>query len=236
MNPGLTAEEINRIEDAVDKMGYSSLVVPLGGLSTYPTMVSPGSNHKWVITTIAHEWVHIYITFTPLRWAEQSGSRQAMEETTANIVGKEIANDVWEEYYQPYQPPALSRQQPARSFSGPVYAAPRFDFNSAMQDIRKNVEAMLADGRIDDAEAYMRERRDWLEANGHDLRKLNQAYFVFYGYYADSPAHRDANGGVGAKMLELRALSPSLKEFLGYVSNMKGPDDLDKVLESLKSK
>ncbi|OGZ61123.1 MAG: hypothetical protein A2919_01185 [Candidatus Spechtbacteria bacterium RIFCSPLOWO2_01_FULL_43_12] len=235
LSPDITLEEIEQIESAVDKLGFSSLVVPIGGLSTYPTLISPGNNYRWIITTIAHEWVHTYMFFKPLGRAKHTSERQPMEETTANIVGKEIANSVWAEYYEPYMRDE-AKSTAYSTVSGPVYSAPKFDFNSAMRQIRKNTEILLAQGKIDEAEAYMREQRDWLEENGYRIRKLNQAYFVFHGYYADSPAHSGANGGVGSKLLELRSLSVSLKEFLLSVSAMENAQDLDSALQELKNK
>jgi hypothetical protein len=97
-----------------------------------------------------------------------------------------------------------------------------------MREIRKTVDSLLADGKIEAAEKLMAEKRQYLAANGHYLRKLNQAYFAFYGTYADRP---DSISPIGAKMRQLRAKSASLKEFLETAATLKSRQDL---LESLK--
>jgi len=56
-----------------------------------------------------------------------------------------------------------------------------------MRNIRRNVDAYLEQGQIDQAEKYMIEQQQFLSANGYYIRKLNQAYFAFHGNYADSP-------------------------------------------------
>ena len=56
-----------------------------------------------------------------------------------------------------------------------------------MHKTRVNVDEMLADGKIDQAEDYMEARRQFFWENGYHIRKLNQAYFAFHGAYADTP-------------------------------------------------
>ena len=53
---------------------------------------------------------------------------------------------------------------------------------------QRDLEGLLAQGKIEEAEAYMEERRRFLAANGHFIRKINQAFFAFHGSYATSPA------------------------------------------------
>ncbi len=51
-------------------------------------------------------------------------------------------------------------------------------------------DELLAAGKIEEAEAYMEARRQVFWDNGYAIRKLNQAYFAFYGAYADVPGGR----------------------------------------------
>jgi len=55
-----------------------------------------------------------------------------------------------------------------------------------MRETRIRVDKLLAQGRIEEAEAYMEERRQEFVAHGYYIRKLNQAYFAFHGAYADT--------------------------------------------------
>jgi hypothetical protein len=59
------------------------------------------------------------------------------------------------------------------------------------------------------------------------LRKLNQAYFAFYGAYADEPGGAaGTEDPIGAAVRQLRAQSASLAEFLNRVSWVTSFDQL----------
>ena len=72
----------------------------------------------------------------------------------------------------------------------------------------------LAEGKVEEAEAYMEARRQVFWDNGYRIRKLNQAYFAFYGSYADQPGGAAGIDPVGAAVRILRAQSLSLSDFL----------------------
>ena len=93
-----------------------------------------------------------------------------------------------------------------------------FDSNAALRQTRQQVDALLAAGQIDQAEQYMNQQQQYLASQGYYIRKLNQAYFAFYGTYADSPTSIDPTG---AKIKALRDHSLSIKDFLDTGS---GPD------------
>ncbi len=61
-----------------------------------------------------------------------------------------------------------------------------------------------------------------LVEKGYNLRKLNQAYFAFHGSYALSPASIDP---IGPQLRQLRAVTPSLKNFLDGVGRLNSYDD-----------
>ena len=91
-----------------------------------------------------------------------------------------------------------------------------------MRRIRLQVDELLAQGKIEEAEAYMETERLKLVEQGHPLRRLNQAYFAFHGAYAASPASVDPTG---AQLRHLRAASPSLKAFLDRVAWLNSYDE-----------
>jgi len=67
----------------------------------------------------------------------------------------------------------------------------------------------------------MEARRRVFWENGYQLRKINQAYFAFYGAYADAPGGGAAGDDpVGAAVRALRAQSPSLAVFVNRISWM----------------
>ena len=143
---------------------------------------------------IAHEWIHNYLTLRPLGINYDTNSElRTMNETTASIAGKEIAERVIAEFL-----PGTSSTAPVDNSTQPAVTEttkpeettaiePVFDFRAVMHDTRVKVDELLAAGKIDEAEAYMETQRKYIWENGYQIRKLNQAYFAFHGAYADSP-------------------------------------------------
>jgi hypothetical protein len=99
-----------------------------------------------------------------------------------------------------------------------------------MRKTRVHVEELLAQGRVEEAEAYMEERRELFWEHGHSIRKLNQAYFAFYGSYADVPGGAAGADPVGPAVRELRRRSGSLAEFVGRMASMTSFGDLRSAL------
>ncbi|MFO7678834.1 MAG: hypothetical protein R6X34_02185, partial [Chloroflexota bacterium] len=105
---------------------------------------------------------------------------------------------------------------------------PRFDFRAEMAETRRTADAMLAAGDVAGAEAYMEARRRLFVENGYAIRKLNQAYFAFYGAYADEPGAA-GDDPIGPTVLAIRAASPSLRDFLRAVAFIGSLEDLEQV-------
>ncbi|NTU75723.1 MAG: hypothetical protein HGA86_06350, partial [Anaerolineaceae bacterium] len=105
--PNLTIEQITRLEQEVEKrLDVSALVVEVGGIGVYPTMVMSSSSLPWVSDTIAHEWIHNYLTLRPLGLNyETTPELRTMNETTASIAGNEIGEEVLRHYYPELAPP-----------------------------------------------------------------------------------------------------------------------------------
>jgi hypothetical protein len=179
------------------------------------------ANLRFTIETIVHEWIHQYLAFTPLGFRyilDQTGIRADYEiatinETVAGVVAEEISAIVYEKYV----PQEVTESEP------PQVTEPQFDFNKEMREIRRAVDSYLAQGQIEQAEEYMEQKRQYLAENGYYIRKLNQAYFAFYGTYADSPT---SISPIGAELRKLRDQSDSLKDFLASVVGMTNHEDL----------
>ena len=95
---------------------------------------------------------------------------------------------------------------------------------------RVTVDALLATGKIDEAESYMEQRRQVFVQNGYTIRKLNQAYFAFYGAYADVPGGAAGEDPVGPAVRALRAQSKSLADFINRIAWMTSFDELKKAV------
>jgi hypothetical protein len=228
--PDLSVEEQVDLEKQVDNsLDVSSLVVPIGGVGAYPTMVNETSNLEWLSEVISHEWIHNFLTIRPLGMSYlNSPELRTMNETAASIAGKEIGRALLEKYYpEMAPPPALAN--PANP--APATQPPAFDFNKEMHTTRVKVDALLAEGKVDEAEAYMEQRRQLFWEHGYSIRKLNQAYFAFYGAYADEPLGPAGEDPVGAAVRTLRSRSPSLSQFLFTISHMTSFEQLKQAIQ-----
>lgn len=230
----LNLDQINQLENKIaDNLDVSVLVVDIGGVGIYPTMVEQTSDSTWVMTTIAHEWTHNYLTLRPLGLNyDTSNQLRTMNETTAEIVGSEIGAQVVARFY-----PELSTsfQQPGTTYAGLADAGNNvdtFDFNSEMHETRLVVDQLLKEGKVSEAENYMELRRQVFVAHGYLIRKLNQAYFAFYGAYAQNPVGAAGADPVGPAVRALRAQSSSLADFLNRISWMSSFDQLEKAVKA----
>jgi hypothetical protein len=216
-----------RVEGSLD---VSALVVPVGGIGVYPTMVQESSSLAWVAEVVAHEWTHNYLTLRPLGWAYEAGPEQrTMNETAASLVGTAVGLRVLECFYPDLVPPAAAPGSAAPPLAEP--AAPIFDFRAEMHQTRVQVDALLSEGRIDEAESFMESRRQMFWQNGFPIRRLNQAYFAFHGAYADEPGGAAGDDPVGQAVRELWRRSASPAEFLRRISWMTDFEDLQAALE-----
>jgi len=210
------------IEAGIDGLGLSGLVVRLGGIATYPAFVSDRLSLSSTLEVVLEEWFHQYLFFRPLGFyygLHVAGIRPDYDIATANealagMVSREIAEKVKEKYY-----PELLAAGHVSAGAG----AEEFDFYGEMRSIRLHVDELLDQGRVQEAEEYMEQKRLFLASKGYIIRKINQAYFAFYGTYADSPG---SVSPIGAGLKALREDSDSLVDFVASVSSMTGVKDI----------
>lgn len=236
LQPDLTLEQVIALEDTTSsRLGFSTLVVEIGGLAAYPTMIMRTTALDWLSNTIAHEWIHLYFGIRPLGMNyDRTPQLRTMNETAASIAGDEIGRIVMERYYPELAFRYRNRNQLASLDAGPIppgsYRQP-FDFRAEMYKTRLHAEELLAEGKIEQAEAYMEMRREVFWQNGYAIRKLNQAYFAFHGAYADAPGGAAGQDPVGPAVRELRARSATLTEFLERIAQMSSFEELLAALE-----
>lgn len=228
--PELTIEDHIALEDQISQnLDVSTLVVPLGGLGTYPTMIAQTTNLNWIVEVVAHEWIHNYLNLRPLGLLYSSNPQlRTINETAASIFGNEIGAKLIETYFpERVPPPPPSPPDPSQNAPPPP-----FDFRAEMFETRVQAEALLAEGNIEQAEAYMEARRLFFWENGYRIRKLNQAYFAFYGAYADVPGGAAGVDPVGEAVRQLRAQSPTLKDFIDDLAWLTDFKQLETKLET----
>jgi hypothetical protein len=235
--PTLTIDEQISLENNVtESLDVSTLVVAIGGVGVYPTMVMETTDLRWMLSTIAHEWTHNYLNIRPLGLNYSTTPKlRTMNETTANIAGDEVGHLVLETYYPellasyPDRDLILFNQHflPSNTFDDP----PPVNFRAEMHETRVTADELLAEGKIEEAESYMETRRLYLWENGYLLRKLNQAYFAFHGAYADTPGGAAGEDPVGPAVRTLREQSPTLRDFIRTIARMTSFEQLQEAIK-----
>jgi hypothetical protein len=223
LRPDLSLADIETIEAQAERADstISALVVRSGGVATYPAIVTDTRSYRGTLETAAHEWVHHYLAFYPLgiRYF-MSSDVAAINETVADIVGDEVAAIAFERFGDPTAPPP------------PPGTSPSVDRNEVLRDLRLEVDALLAEGRVLEAEQRMDEVRVELCVAGVCIRKINQAYFAWFGTYTARP---DSVDPLGPQLRELRELSSDVAAFLARVRGAGGRDDIERLLDEARA-
>ncbi len=212
-----------------DRLDVSALIVPLGGIALYPAMILETDSLPFAIETFAHEWVHHYFFLFPLGLSyDFTGEARIINETAADVFGTVMWPKVVQRYYPEYIPlipenpfpvPPTPFDRFKRWLLDWMYyleLTPRtFDFGAAMNETRVTVDTLLAAGEVEQAEIYMEERRRYFAENGYLIRRLNQAYFAFYGGYQGGTV--PGIGGqdpIGPSVQQIYMHSDSLLDFV----------------------
>ncbi len=227
LQPGLSLAQTDEIERLTDEMDVSSLLVPTGGVGAYPTVIVEQTSLDFALRVVIHEWTHNYLFFFALgQHYADSQELISMNETVACMVEDEMSLELARLHY-----PEIYERRMAEETHQPLTTAQpvhedEFSFNANMRKTRIGVDALLASGQVEEAEAYMEQRRQKLVGMGYYVRKLNQAYFAFYGSYAAGTGWVAQTNPIGEQMQTLRERSPSLQAFLETVSRFSSYQDL----------
>jgi hypothetical protein len=235
LKPGLATSQIYDLESEISSgLDVSALIVPLGGVGIYPTMVYRESELEYLLKTVAHEWVHNYLTLRPLGWHYDDNSQlRSMNETTADICGSEISQAVLRYFYPDKVPPSLYSQEGIFSVkSNLIQDQATFDFNKEMHATRLQADNLLSQGKVEEAEQFMEMKRQVFWDNGYQIRKINQAYFAFYGAYAEAPLGAAGNDPVGPAVRLLREKSRSMADFLNRIANVSSFEILERMIST----
>lgn len=246
----LPVDEIAALEERIDAaFDVSSLIVPLGGIALFPAMILETTSIPWALETFAHEWVHHYFFFFPLGLNyftggdAFAGEARIINETVADVFGREIGARVLARYYPELAQPTSAPMDALAMINQHLQTQPAaFDFGAAMHETRTTVDKGMAEvstlndksavmeaagrsarvayfsayaGRLlDDIEAYMEQRRQFFYDNGYRIRKLNQAYFAFYGGYQGGIPGIGGQDPIGPAVEAIRAMSPDVRQFI----------------------
>jgi hypothetical protein len=127
------------------------------------------------------------------------------------------------QYFPELVPPPPSPAPAESSTPAPAPQPAAFDYSHEMYLTRVEADRLLAAGKIDEAEAYMEARRVFIMQNvanqGITIRRLNQAFFAFYGTYADTPGERGEDP-IGPAVVKFYNQCPTVGAFLRNISKV----------------
>jgi len=224
LRPDLSMEQVVAIEarSERERPDRRAIVVPSGGVATYPAIVADGGGYAEVLETAAHEWVHHYLAFYPLgRSYFSSRDAETINETVADLLGEEVASLIIERW-----------GDPTRSGPQPAPSARSTDLNATLRALRLEVDALLAAGRVEEAEARMEQVRGDLVLRGTPIRVLNQAFFAWYGTYAARPDSVDPLGG---QLREIRERTGDLPAFVREIRAVTSRGEIEALLARLRA-
>jgi len=210
LSPSLSSANIDELERVlIARHNVSAFITSIAGIATYPSIVPPSQELRGSLQSLIHEWLHQYWFFHPLgRNYWRDSNMTTLNETAANLAGYEIGEQV-------FQALLTNTEVIVEEDQSEFVYKKEFDFKSEMKRTRLSVEQMLSDGMVDEAETYMQDRRLVFENEGFYIRKLNQAYFAFYGSYGDNPA---SISPINDEVDKYRQSFRSIGEFIRHVA------------------
>ena len=234
LSTDVTLQEREAIESQLlTESDMAALVENIGGLATYPASIPTNQPMRWTFQATAHEWMHHYMFFRSLgQNMFKTGEMVKLNETVASIAGDEIGDMAYVLLggELPVEVPAPPAEAVEKSAEAPDQELV-FDFSREMRKTRLRVDDLLAQGQIEQAEAYMEERRLFFVENRYSIRKLNQAYFAFYGTYADTAA---SVSPIGDQLIRFRSFMPDVGTFVRTVSGVSSYEEFLELLSELE--
>ena len=215
LDPRITLTQMEEIEYRIEVSGrWSAIVQAIGGIGAYPAIVREARSYPSIVDTIAHEWIHNYLFFYPLGFNFfESRDLRTINETVASMVAAEIAADV------------LATFPAVQSSSLPTFD--RRGSDALLFQLRRDVDVLLEQDRIEEAEALMEEVRLQLLTLDRNFRRINQSFFAANGVYADTPA---SSSPIGPLLRRLRDGSSSLQDFVSVVREVDSRAELEDLL------
>jgi len=215
------ADEFERLEAIVEADGeWSAWVTTIGGVALYPAPVVSSRDYLRTLQIMAHEWTHHYLGFYPLGLSYARGPEmRTINETVADIVGDELGAAA-----------ALTIEAELPIADTPESEAILARTDPILRSLRLEVDELLAQGEVEEAERRMEAARLELIEAGRSFRTINQAFLAFRGGYGASGSSASQ---WGPRLFALRETSESLAHFLEQVRAIGSPEEADRLLPLL---
>ena len=217
----LSIKEIEALESDTENTDLSSIIINIGGIAAYPSIISDEKNFRELFLTVSHEWLHQYLIFYPLgRSYFSSPEMKEINETLANIFSNRLLDGLCKKNFELKNEICSQNKKINKT---------EFNYREFMKNLRMEVDTLLADGKIKDAEKLMQESTSLLNTNGIKIRKINQAWFAFNGTYGDSPS---SISNFNDELNDLIDRYDNLNDAIDYIKNISSIDEYKNMMES----
>ena len=218
--PSIDIETFEELEGSIDNDELSSVIINIGGIAAYPSIIAEGKSSRELFLATSHEWLHQYLIFHPLgRSYFSSKEMKEINETLANIFSKKLLKSLCEKDFEIKN--KICSEPPLKDEN-------KFDYREFMRKLRINVDQLLSEGKINNAEKLMNESTLILNDNGIKIRKIIQAWFAFNGTYGDSPS------SISNFNDELNKLIDSYGTLKDAINDIKNISSLDEYKDMIK--
>lgn len=215
LDSSVSVETMIQVEENIEALTDKSVLIDkLGGLGVYPSIIDDHKNLSVILNTASHEWIHHRLILTPLgRRYFSSAFIKELNENVAQLAGNELGDKSIAHI------PFCSELNTSLIINEDVES-----YRILLGETRKNVEIMLEAGKITEAENYMEMQRRKLADQGYAIRKINQAYYAFYGLYGDDPV---STSGIFKQLEHIRGKTNNLDSFLALIGEVKNEEQFE---------
>ena len=220
ISSSINLKDVEKIENTIEeKENLSSIIIDIGGIAAYPAIVKDSNNPRQLFLTFSHEWLHQYLIFHPLgRSYFSSVKMKEINETLANIFSDKLLFSLCLKEFE--------LKEEICSVEGRVKN--EFDYSNFMKNLRLEVDNLLFEKKILEAEKLMKDSTLILNNNGFKIRKINQAWFAFNGTYGDSPS---STSNVDDELLKFINNQLSIKTAIDELKNINSLNDYNNLVK-----
>ena len=214
LKQNLTIKEKETIENQIEeKFNVSAIILNIGGIAFYPSLIPKDIDNNKIIKNIIHEWLHQYLVLYDLgQNIYKDNQMLALNETIVSYVSEELARNI------------IGEAQATNIKSNKINS-----FNAQIRFTRSITDNLLAKNKIDMAEKFMLSQTSKLNYQGYQIRKINQAYFAFYNSYGTTP---QSTNNILPKLKCIRTKNLKLHEFINKVKNIDDFAKFENILNS----
>ncbi len=111
LDPDIPVNAIESMENSLqEQSNLSGIVIQVGGVATYPTVIPPVGDLTRLLELTAHEWLHTHFFFHPFGQALfRDAEMFTLNETVANLFGREVALSARESFVATLVPETIAR-------------------------------------------------------------------------------------------------------------------------------